>query len=108
MGGKLSAPSSGKRRSKGAHPGVCAESRRGPGRTWLELNCLLKPLRLEQLSQELDRYQLGSQNTVLVVDDDPNILSVHSRTVQQAVTGWPWRTNGREALAAIARARPET
>jgi signal transduction histidine kinase/DNA-binding LacI/PurR family transcriptional regulator/CheY-like chemotaxis protein len=73
----------------------------------LELNYLPKPLRLEQLTQELERYQLGSQPLVLIVDDDPDLLAVHSRTVQEAGYRVTVAHNGREALAAVQQARPD-
>jgi CheY-like chemotaxis protein len=72
----------------------------------LELNYLLKPLRLDQLTRELERHRLGSQQRVLVVDDDPEILSLHSRTVEQAGYRVAQARDGREALAAVQRFRP--
>jgi len=73
----------------------------------LELNYLLKPLRLEQLTDELGRHGLGSHHVILVVDDDPHILEIHSRMVQQAGYRVLQAHNGQEALAAISRTRPD-
>jgi CheY-like chemotaxis protein len=75
----------------------------------LELNYLHKPLQPEQLTKELERIG-GSKEigqTILVVDDDPGILDMHSRLVEgfgrRAVTA----RNGREALALIEEQTPD-
>jgi DNA-binding response OmpR family regulator len=73
----------------------------------LELNYLVKPLRLEQLTDELKRHGLGGQHTLLVVDDDPHILTVHSRMIQQAGYRVLQAHHGREALAVINQTRPD-
>ncbi|HTX92803.1 MAG TPA: substrate-binding domain-containing protein [Anaerolineales bacterium] len=75
----------------------------------LELNYLHKPLRLEQLSEELARYvEPGpGQRTVLVVDDDPGILDLHSRLVKQIGCQVMTARNGQEAMTAIGRVRPD-
>jgi signal transduction histidine kinase/CheY-like chemotaxis protein len=73
----------------------------------LEVNYLLKPLGLDQLRRELERYRLVSQHTVLVVDDDPEILSLHSRLVEQAGYRVALARTGREALAAVQSVRPD-
>ncbi len=72
----------------------------------LELDYLLKPLRVEQLTLELERHGLGNQQTVLVVDDDRSILAVHSRIVQQAGYRAVQAHNGQEALEAIEQTLP--
>jgi signal transduction histidine kinase/CheY-like chemotaxis protein len=74
----------------------------------LELNYLHKPLKLEQLAIELQRYFPGmEQRVVLIVDDDPGILDLHSRLVTQ--TGYQAVTarNGREALEYIEHTHPD-
>lgn len=74
----------------------------------LELNYLHKPLRLEQLAEELQRYSPGiEQRVVLVVDDDPGILDLHSRLVTQLGCQAITARNGIEALEAIEHTRPD-
>lgn len=76
---------------------------------FLELNYSQKPLRPEQLAEELVRYcqpETG-QHTVLVVEDDPNILDLHSRMVKQIGCKAIVAHNGREALKAIERDKPD-
>ena len=73
----------------------------------LELDYLLKPLRLEQLSRELKRRGLESQHTILVVDDDADVLAIHSRIVQQAGYQVLQARNGQEALAVIDHTPPD-
>jgi signal transduction histidine kinase/DNA-binding LacI/PurR family transcriptional regulator/DNA-binding response OmpR family regulator len=52
----------------------------------LDMDYLTKPISAEQLSQALKRFGLGSQrsvlHTVLLVDDEPGILELHSRLLQ--------------------------
>ncbi|RPJ16940.1 MAG: response regulator, partial [Chloroflexi bacterium] len=75
----------------------------------LELNYLHKPLKPDQLTRELERFALPQDKpqTVLVVDDDPGILAMHSRLIEasgrQAVTA----RNGREALAVVEQQTPD-
>lgn len=75
----------------------------------LELNYLHKPLRPEQLAEELAHYcgLEGRQHTVLVVDDDPAILDLHSRLVRQIGCQAITARNGREALDVISQTRPD-
>ncbi len=75
----------------------------------LELNYLQKPLRPEQLSEELAQYcrPQDGPHTVLVVDDDPAILDLHSRLVRQIGCQATTARNGREALESVQRARPD-
>ena len=74
----------------------------------LELNYLHKPLRLEQLAEELQRYCPGmEQRVVLIVDDDPGILDLHSRLVKQIGCQAITARNGREALETIEHTRPD-
>jgi len=76
---------------------------------FLELNYSHKPLRPEQLADELARYchPDKEQHTVLVVDDDAGILDLHSRMVEeigcQAITA----RNGREALKRVDADQPD-
>jgi CheY-like chemotaxis protein len=75
----------------------------------LELNYLQKPLHPEQLAKELARYcdPAGGPHRVLVVDDDPGTLELHSRLVQQIGCRPVTARNGREALDAINQALPD-
>ena len=75
----------------------------------LELNYLHKPMRPEQLVEELAHYcgSEGGQQIVLVVDDDPAILDLHSRLVRQIGGQAIAARNGREALEAISQVRPD-
>jgi len=76
---------------------------------FLELNYSHKPLRPEQLADELKHYcqPKSGQRTVLVVDDDPSILDLHSRIVKQIGCQAVTAHNGREALNEIERNRPD-
>jgi signal transduction histidine kinase/DNA-binding LacI/PurR family transcriptional regulator/CheY-like chemotaxis protein len=75
----------------------------------LELNYLQKPLRPEQLAKELARYcdPSAGARAVLVVDDDPGTLDLHSRLVKQIGCRAVTARNGREALEAIGEALPD-
>jgi DNA-binding LacI/PurR family transcriptional regulator/DNA-binding response OmpR family regulator/nitrogen-specific signal transduction histidine kinase len=75
----------------------------------LELNYLHKPLKLEQLSKELEHFNTpeGRIQTILVVDDDPGILDMHSRIVQQTGRQVLTACNGREALELIKQNIPD-
>ena len=73
----------------------------------LEINYLLKPLRLEQLTRALERQHLSGQPLVLIVDDDPEILALHGRVVAQAGYRATLARNGREALAAVQNLKPD-
>jgi signal transduction histidine kinase/DNA-binding LacI/PurR family transcriptional regulator/DNA-binding response OmpR family regulator len=74
----------------------------------LELNYLHKPLQPAQLIKELER--IGGTNeigqTVLVVDDDPGILDMHSRLVEGSGRRAVTARNGHEALALIEEQTP--
>jgi len=57
------------------------------GRAFLELEYLTKPLALDALTRILDQQWLSSSdeglsNTILIVDDEPIILEMHSRIVR--------------------------
>ncbi len=75
----------------------------------LELNYLHKPLRPEQLAQELARYGEADtdQRVVLVVDDDPNILDLHCRLLERSGCRAIKAHHGREALEVIEQIRPD-
>ena len=75
----------------------------------LELNYLHKPLQPEGLAKELKRIggSGGRKQLVLVVDDDPGILEMHSRLVEQSGRQTVTARNGREALALIEKQIPD-
>jgi len=75
----------------------------------LELNYLPKPLRPEQLVEELTRYfkNESKERVVLVVDDDPGILEMHSHLVEQAGCRAVMAHNGREALDSLKTLTPD-
>jgi signal transduction histidine kinase/CheY-like chemotaxis protein len=74
----------------------------------LELNYLHKPLQVERLAEELQRYCPGmEQRLVLIVDDDPGILDLHSRLVKQIGCQAVTARNGRAALEAVEHTRPD-
>jgi signal transduction histidine kinase/CheY-like chemotaxis protein len=75
----------------------------------LELNYLHKPLKLDQLTKELERFRSASNKsqTVLVVDDDPAILNMHSRLIEQTGRQVLNARNGREALELIEGQLPD-
>jgi AraC-like DNA-binding protein len=75
----------------------------------LELNTLQKPLRLDALTRELERFRLRADGppTVLVVDDDPAILDLHSRLITQSGRQVRAARNGREALDLVAQQLPD-
>ena len=75
----------------------------------LELNYLHKPLQPEQLAKELGRLgeSKDEKQTVMVVDDDPGILDMHSRLVEQSGRRAVTARNGREALALIEKQIPD-
>ena len=76
---------------------------------FLELNYLHKPLKLDQLTKELERFNPASQasQTVLIVDDDPAILDMHSRLIGQTGRQVLTARQGREALDLIERQTPD-
>ena len=78
----------------------------------LELNYLHKPLQPEQLAQELAKIlapspETGKPQIVLVVDDDPGILDMHTRLVSQTGRQVLTARNGREALEVLEHVRPD-
>jgi signal transduction histidine kinase/CheY-like chemotaxis protein len=75
----------------------------------LELNYLHKPLQAEQLARELSQVLAPSNNaqTVLVVDDDPGILEMNSRLVEQTGRQALTARSGREALTILEQTHPD-
>jgi len=79
----------------------------------LELNVLDKPLGSAELARAIERHDLTRQKpqaaqTILVVEDDPQLLDLHMRLVQAQLPGSrvvPAR-NGREALEVMEHTRP--
>jgi YesN/AraC family two-component response regulator len=76
---------------------------------FLELNYLHKPLKPEQLVRELKRFRVSKDKpqTVLVVDDDPGILDLHSRLIEQTGRQVVTARNGCEALAQVEVQMPD-
>lgn len=74
---------------------------------WLELNYLPKPLASEQLVEQLARYIDSKERVVLVVDDDPGILDLHCRLVEQAGCRAVRARNGRVALEVLEYTQPD-
>jgi AraC-like DNA-binding protein len=75
----------------------------------LKLDYLHKPLDPETLTRELERLQMtgGGSATVLVVDDDPGILEMHSRLIEGSGRYAVTARNGREALKSIEQGIPD-
>jgi YesN/AraC family two-component response regulator len=85
------------------------DSKNDQGRM-LELNYLHKPLQPEQLAKELELVRAPKNNgthTVLVVDDDPGILGLHTRLVEQSGRRAITARNGLEALKSIEEHIPD-
>jgi signal transduction histidine kinase/DNA-binding LacI/PurR family transcriptional regulator/DNA-binding response OmpR family regulator len=74
---------------------------------WLELNYLPKPVASEELVEQLTRYVDSDERLVLVVDDDPAILDLHCRLVQQAGCRAVCARNGRAALEMLEYTQPD-
>jgi len=69
----------------------------------LDLNFIEKPLRPDQVRQIIEEYGLmdsGSSKTILIVDDEINILEMHTRMVETQFPGSNVQraVNGRAAL----------
>ncbi|MBN1230922.1 MAG: substrate-binding domain-containing protein [Anaerolineales bacterium] len=75
----------------------------------LEMNYLNKPLNYEHLAKELSYYlsSPGKSQVVLVVDDDPGILEMNCRLIEQTDRQTIRARNGVEALKAIDHTRPD-
>jgi signal transduction histidine kinase/DNA-binding response OmpR family regulator/ABC-type sugar transport system substrate-binding protein len=75
---------------------------------WLELDYLSKPLASEQITEQLARF--GGPHTrrvVLVVDDDPGVLDLHCRIIEQAGYRAIAARDGLAALEVLERTRPD-
>ena len=82
----------------------------------LEISYLTKPLGMEALAETLMNHGLlveddgnSPARRILVVDDDPGILALHTRMIREALAGYqviPAR-NGREALSVTRQLPPD-
>ncbi len=79
----------------------------------LALDCMTKPLAAPALAQMLQRYGLADEKhcarrTILIVDDDPNILEMHTRIVRTCLPDCrvSQAANGRIALEMMQREPP--
>ena len=78
----------------------------------LAIDYLSKPMGANALAQTLQRYGMPAHGTdqkiVLVVDDDPHILEMHTRVVQTSLPDCQVRSasNGRVALEMMQRETP--
>jgi DNA-binding response OmpR family regulator len=79
----------------------------------LNLDYLTKPMHMAELARALERHGLnpveGQAKAILIVDDDPGVLDMHTRIVEM---WWPacqvWKAqNGREALDMIRSQTPD-
>ncbi len=75
----------------------------------LELNYLHKPIHAEQLGKELARVLPVDQTnpTILIVEDDPDILNMHRRLVEDTGKTVITARNGREAMEIIKTKIPD-
>jgi signal transduction histidine kinase/DNA-binding LacI/PurR family transcriptional regulator/CheY-like chemotaxis protein len=75
----------------------------------LELNYLHKPLQPDQLARELSHYLTATKvpQTVLVVDDDPGILDMNSRLIEQTGRKTITARSGHEALDLLDHTHPD-
>jgi signal transduction histidine kinase/AraC-like DNA-binding protein len=89
----------------------CALDRKGSA--VLEIDHVTKPLGAADLAAALARQGFSSheerERTVLVVDDEPGVLELHARIVQEQLGGCRVLTaeNGRQALAVMQKERPD-
>ena len=80
----------------------------------MELRALTKPLESARLAQALQMYDLvgpadgGKPETILLVDDNADLLALHTRAVQALVTNYDilQARNGHEALRVMQTVRP--
>ncbi len=81
----------------------------------LDLNFLTKPLNTTDLADELlsrgltgEKSSAENDRSILVVDDDPDILDLHTRILKTMASGYRiiQAHDGREALAIIRKERP--
>jgi signal transduction histidine kinase/CheY-like chemotaxis protein len=77
----------------------------------LEFDYRLKPLGQDQLARLIRRTPAGEMapKSILVVDDDPAVLDLHTRLITRQAAGVRVRQarNGREALSLVASERPD-
>ncbi len=77
----------------------------------LSLDYLKKPVETNELAQALRQHGFGDQEgkTILIVDDEPNILEMHARIIQGAARTWRVlkARDGREALSLISQEKPD-
>jgi signal transduction histidine kinase/DNA-binding LacI/PurR family transcriptional regulator/AraC-like DNA-binding protein len=93
---------------------VCTIDAQGEPSTVLDLNYRRKPLDLNQLAQVMIGHGLLADGkvdakTILIVEDEPGILELHTRLVQQQSAQYRvvQAHNGREALAIMQQIRPD-
>lgn len=74
----------------------------------LEINYLQKPINSIQLEAEFKNLLVPteSQQTILIVDDDPGILNMHSRLVEQTGRKTLIAHNGKEAFSILSNSHP--
>jgi signal transduction histidine kinase/DNA-binding LacI/PurR family transcriptional regulator/AraC-like DNA-binding protein len=91
---------------------LCALSPESDGGAALSLDAMTKPLAGEALAEALRRHGLApaetGEPTIMVVDDDPHILEMHSRLARSAVpqARIVGAANGRLALERMRQAQP--
>ncbi len=75
----------------------------------LELDYRIKPLEPEQLAQVLKPSTQDQRKTILIVDDDPHILDLHTRLVKQQLPDCQvlQAHHGREALVVLEHTHPD-
>jgi len=80
----------------------------------LELDYLTKPVNTSELANAVDRQGLSRNfgtrpRTIMVVDDDPNILNLHTRVINHRLAHFRVveAHNGREALEMMQIERPD-
>jgi DNA-binding response OmpR family regulator len=77
----------------------------------LTMDYLAKPIGSAELSQALERMGLkceDKRSTILVVDDDPNVLDMHVRMLENQVSCGILRArNGKQALEIMQQQRPD-
>ncbi len=83
---------------------------------FLDLNILTKPINATELAEELvanglakGENSVGQLRPILVVDDDPDILDLHTRILESLASGYRviQACSGCEALEIAQRERPE-
>ncbi len=75
----------------------------------LELDYRVKPLESDQLAHVLKSSTQDRRKTILIVDDDPHALDLHTRLVKQQLPDCQvfQAHHGREALAMLEHAHPD-